>query len=226
MDVKRRAGGGEGRHAATAMLATRVVSFERTANLAETMGADIKLVRQGIGSTRASAGTSLYAGCGYGGSCFPGCEGAHQDRSEHGHKLWVLAAVEDANDAQKHVLLERSSSGPGKDLAGHAFRPVGLASSQHRRHARCASRVIIVELIAAAPRCRPTIRWRWWSPSGIFGDEPARLRGSSEERPRGCGCTRDRDRVEGIPQSGFRVRSRRASSSPWCSTVATCTTPR
>ena len=94
------------KYAANAMLATRISFMNELANLAEKLGADIEMVRQGIGSDPRIGYHFLYPGCGYGGSCFPKDVKAliKTAAGEAGLELQVLTAVEASNDAQKHVL--------------------------------------------------------------------------------------------------------------------------
>ena len=94
------------KYAANAMLATRISFMNELANLAEDLGADIELVRRGIGSDPRIGYSFLYAGAGYGGSCFPkDVRALQRTAAEHGHPLRVLAAVEAANDAQTAALV-------------------------------------------------------------------------------------------------------------------------
>src|SRR6195952_1039761 len=116
------------KYAANAMLATRISFMNELALLAETLGADIELVRQGIGSDPRIGYHFLYAGCGYGGSCFPkDVKALIRTASENGRGLKVLQAVEDANDAQKQVLVEKILKRFGEDLTGRRFAIWGPA---------------------------------------------------------------------------------------------------
>src|SRR4051794_14439823 len=116
------------KYAANAMLATRISFMNELALLAENLGADIELVRQGIGSDPRIGYHFLYAGCGYGGSCFPkDVKALIRTASESGRDLKVLQAVEDANDAQKQVLVGKIVKRFGDDLAGKRFAVWGLA---------------------------------------------------------------------------------------------------
>ena len=127
------------KYAANAMLATRISFMNELANLAERLGADIEAVRQGIGSDPRIGYHFLYPGVGYGGSCFPeGREGAAVHRATSaGTPLKVLGAVEAANEAQKHVLVDKIVARFGDDLSRPPLRAVGTrVQAQHRRHAR------------------------------------------------------------------------------------------
>ena len=136
------------KYAANAMLATRISFMNELALLAETLGADIELVRHGIGSDPRIGYHFLYAGCGYGGSCFPkDVKALIKTGSDSGHTLRVLNAVEEANDAQKLVLVDKVVERFGEDLSGKHFAVWGLAFKPNTDDMREApSRVIIAEL--------------------------------------------------------------------------------
>lgn len=136
------------KYAANAMLATRISFMNELALLAEKLGADIELVRQGIGSDPRIGYHFLYAGCGYGGSCFPkDVKALIKTASDAGQGLKVLQAVEDANDAQKLVLVDKIVKRFGADLSGKKFALWGLAFKPNTDDMREAtSRVVIDEL--------------------------------------------------------------------------------
>ena len=139
------------KYAANAMLATRISFMNELANLAEKLGADIEMVRQGIGSDPRIGYHFLYPGCGYGGSCFPKDVKAliKTAADDAGLGLKVLRAVEEANDAQKHVLTEKLKARFG-DLAGRHFAVWGLAFKPNTDDMREApSRELISDLFAA-----------------------------------------------------------------------------
>src|SRR5712692_3245607 len=93
------------KYAANSMLATRISFMNEVANLAEAIGADIEEVRRGIGSDPRIGYQFLYAGAGFGGSCFPkDVKALQRSADEAGHPLRLLGAVEEVNEAQKHVL--------------------------------------------------------------------------------------------------------------------------
>lgn len=116
------------KYAANAMLATRISFMNELAILAEKLGADIEFVRQGIGSDPRIGYSFLYAGCGYGGSCFPkDVKALKYTAQENGIPLRVLGAVEEANDAQKNILLTKITKHFGLDLKGKRFAVWGLA---------------------------------------------------------------------------------------------------
>ncbi|HSM22330.1 MAG TPA: nucleotide sugar dehydrogenase, partial [Rubrivivax sp.] len=136
------------KYAANAMLATRISFMNELARLAERVGADIEMVRRGIGSDPRIGTSFLYPGTGYGGSCFPKDVKAliHTGR-EYGVELGVLQAVEDANERQKHVLVDKIVAHFGEDLRGRTFAVWGLAFKPNTDDMREApSRVILAEL--------------------------------------------------------------------------------
>jgi len=116
------------KYAANAMLATRISFMNEIANLAEVMGADVEEVRRGIGSDPRIGYQFLYAGAGYGGSCFPKDVKALQKTAlEMGSPLRVLEAVENVNHSQKHRLGQKIRKKFGDRLAGRTFALWGLA---------------------------------------------------------------------------------------------------
>ena len=137
------------KYAANAMLATRISFMNELSLLAEKLGADIELVRQGIGSDPRIGFGFLYAGCGYGGSCFPkDVKALISTASQFDQPLRVLSAVEAANDAQKLVVVKRVTARFGEDLAGLRFALWGLAFKPNTDDMREApSRVVIDELL-------------------------------------------------------------------------------
>ncbi len=116
------------KYAANAMLATRISFMNELAVLAEKLGADIEQVRHGIGSDPRIGYQFLYAGCGYGGSCFPkDVQALRRTGQENGVQLRVLDAVEEANEAQKQILVDKLTAKLGRDLKGKRFAMWGLA---------------------------------------------------------------------------------------------------
>lgn len=136
------------KYAANAMLATRISFMNELANLAEKLGADIEQVRKGIGSDQRIGYHFLYAGCGYGGSCFPkDVRALKRTAEEFGLPLKLLQAVEDVNTAQKLVLLKKITKRFGHDLTGKHFALWGLAFKPGTDDMRDAtSRVVLEEL--------------------------------------------------------------------------------
>ena len=140
------------KYAANAMLATRISFMNEMANLAEKLGADIESVRRGIGSDPRIGYDFLYAGAGYGGSCFPKDVKAliKTAADDAGIDLKVLNAVEAANNAQKHVLGTKVKTRFGTDLKGKHFALWGLAFKANTDDMREAtSREVIKDLLAA-----------------------------------------------------------------------------
>ncbi|MCA7922984.1 UDP-glucose/GDP-mannose dehydrogenase family protein [Burkholderia cenocepacia] len=116
------------KYAANAMLATRISFMNEMSNLADKVGADIEAVRRGIGSDPRIGYHFLYAGVGYGGSCFPkDVQALIRTAGENGQPLRILEAVEAANHAQKDVLIGKIGQRFGADLTGREFAVWGLA---------------------------------------------------------------------------------------------------
>ena len=137
------------KYAANAMLATRISFMNEMALLAEKLGADIEQVRRGIGSDPRIGTQFLYAGCGYGGSCFPkDVKALLASAAGVGEPLHVLAAVERANERQKHVLVERVVARFGENLAGRCFALWGLAFKPDTDDLREAPALVIVRELA------------------------------------------------------------------------------
>ena len=140
------------KYAANAMLATRISFMNELANLAEKLGADIENVRKGIGSDPRIGYDFLYAGAGYGGSCFPKDVQAliKTAQDDAGINLQVLTAVEAANDKQKRVLGDKVIKCFGTDLKGKHFAIWGLAFKANTDDMRKAtSRDVIQDLLGA-----------------------------------------------------------------------------
>ncbi|MDR1368246.1 MAG: UDP-glucose/GDP-mannose dehydrogenase family protein [Candidatus Accumulibacter sp.] len=116
------------KYAANAMLATRVSFMNELALLSEKLGADIECVRRGIGSDKRIGYHFLYAGCGYGGSCFPkDIRALRVMAREGGIALRILDAVEKANETQKNILAAKVRRRFGDNLSGLSFALWGLA---------------------------------------------------------------------------------------------------
>ena len=126
------------KYAANSMLATKISFMNEMANLAERLGADIEMVRQGIGSDQRIGYQFIYPGAGYGGSCFPkDVKALIASAREVGFEPKLLQAVEDRNDAQKAVIFDKIRAHYGGDLDGADLRALGpRLQAQHRRHAR------------------------------------------------------------------------------------------
>jgi UDPglucose 6-dehydrogenase len=137
------------KYAANAMLATRISFMNELANLAEKLGADIEQVRHGIGSDPRIGYHFLYPGAGYGGSCFPkDVKALQRTANQEGVRLRILQAVEEANELQKHRLVQKVTARFGEKLEGKRFALWGLAFKPNTDDMREApSRVVIRELL-------------------------------------------------------------------------------
>jgi UDPglucose 6-dehydrogenase len=137
------------KYAANAMLATRVSFMNEMANLAEALGVDIEAVREGIGSDPRIGNSFLQAGCGYGGSCLPkDVQALRHSAHEHGCRLLILEAVEQVNQRQKHVLVDKILRRYGENLDGRRFAIWGLAFKPDTDDMREApSRVLVRDLL-------------------------------------------------------------------------------
>jgi UDPglucose 6-dehydrogenase len=144
------------KYAANSMLATRISFMNELANLAEAIGADIEEVRRGIGSDPRIGYQFLYAGAGFGGSCFPkDVKALQRSAAEAGKPLRVLAAVDEVNEAQKRVLGEKVKARLGNDLRGRTIAVWGLAFKANTDDMREApSRIVIADLLAAGAAVR------------------------------------------------------------------------
>ncbi len=137
------------KYAANSMLATRISFMNELALLAEKVGADIELVRKGIGSDPRIGYQFLYAGTGYGGSCFPKDVNAlMRTGKEHGVELMVLNAVDRANARQKTVLVDKVVARFGSDLRGRRFAMWGLAFKPNTDDMRDAPSREVIEQLA------------------------------------------------------------------------------
>lgn len=139
------------KYAANAMLATRISFMNELANLADRLGADIELVRQGIGADPRIGYSFLNAGAGYGGSCFPkDVDALCRSARATGESLAVLEAVQAVNLKQRQVILDKVIAHFGPDLSGRRFAVLGLAFKPHTDDMREApSRTLIAGLLRA-----------------------------------------------------------------------------
>lgn len=163
------------KYAANAMLATRISFMNELANLAERLGADIEMVRQGIGSDPRIGYHFLYPGAGYGGSCFPKDVKAliKTAADDAGLDLKVLTAVEAANDAQKHVLGDKIKRQLGSDLKGRHFAVWGLAFKPNTDDMREApSLELLADLLAAGATATAYDPVAMHEAQRVLGDEP------------------------------------------------------
>lgn len=137
------------KYAANAMLATRISFMNEMANLADLVGADVDAIRRGIGSDSRIGPSFLYAGTGYGGSCFPkDTRALMQTAQQHGSQMQLVDATERVNQAQRQVLSRRVMAHFGGELRGRRFAVWGLAFKPQTDDMREApSRHLIRQLI-------------------------------------------------------------------------------
>ena len=134
------------KYAANAMLATKISFMNELSNLAERLDADIELVRQGIGSDPRIGYHFIYPGCGYGGSCFPkDVQALHRTAKQSGYEARILNAVEEVNQAQKSVLLQKVETHFNKDVKGKTFAIWGLAFKPNTDDVREAPSRVVME---------------------------------------------------------------------------------
>jgi len=139
------------KYAANAMLATRISFMNEIANLCERVGADVDMVRKGIGSDGRIGPSFLFPGPGYGGSCFPkDVKALLRTSAERGAKLSVLNAVEEANDRQKHLLFAKLSEAMNGTLRGTRIAVWGLAFKPQTDDMRESPALTLIEELLAA----------------------------------------------------------------------------
>ncbi len=139
------------KYAANSMLATRISFMNDIANLCEIVGADVNMVRKGIGADSRIGSKFLYPGCGYGGSCFPkDVKALIKTAEDKGYVMEVLRAVESVNDRQKRVLFEKLSKRYGGDLKGRKVALWGLAFKPETDDMREATSLVLIDLLTEA----------------------------------------------------------------------------
>jgi len=139
------------KYAANAMLATKISFMNDMANLSEIVGADINMVRKGIGSDRRIGKYFIYPGTGYGGSCFPkDVKALIKTAKEFGYEMSVLQAVEQVNELQKSVLFRKAEKYFDNDLKGKTFAVWGLSFKPQTDDMREAPSLIVIENLIRA----------------------------------------------------------------------------
>ena len=136
------------KYAANSMLATKISFMNDIANLCELVGADVSMVRKGIGSDARIGNKFIYPGTGYGGSCFPkDVQALVRTADEYGHSLDILKAVEAVNYRQKSVLIAKIKSHFGNDLKGLKFALWGLSFKPKTDDMREAPSLVIIDIL-------------------------------------------------------------------------------
>ena len=139
------------KYAANSMLATRISFMNDIANLCELVGADVNMVRKGIGSDTRIGSKFLYPGCGYGGSCFPkDVKALIKTAEQQGYTMRVLRAVEEVNEAQKSILFRKLNDYYQGQLAGKTVALWGLAFKAETDDMREATSLVTIRLLLEA----------------------------------------------------------------------------
>jgi len=139
------------KYAANSMLATRISFMNDIANLCEIMGADVNMVRKGIGADARIGSKFLYPGCGYGGSCFPkDVKALIRTAAQQGYRMQVLEAVEAVNERQKGILFEKFERYFKGDIAGRSVAMWGLSFKPETDDMREAPSLVLIERLLAA----------------------------------------------------------------------------
>lgn len=134
------------KYASNAMLATRISFMNEIANLCEKVGADVNGVRKGMGADKRIGDKFLYAGCGYGGSCFPkDVRALIRTAKENGCDMKIISATEDINNEQKHILFNKLNNIEGFDLNGKIIAILGLAFKPDTDDMREAPSLVLIE---------------------------------------------------------------------------------
>lgn len=139
------------KYAANSMLATRISFMNDIANLCERVGADVNMVRKGMGADTRIGRKFLYPGCGYGGSCFPkDVKALIKIAEDNGYRMRVLQAVDEVNESQKSILFDKLSTYYDNDLQGRTIAMWGLSFKPETDDMREAPSLVLIERLAAA----------------------------------------------------------------------------
>ena len=162
------------KYAANAMLATKISFMNEMANIAERVGADIEMVRHGIGSDPRIGYSFIYPGAGYGGSCFPkDVQALERTARQHGYNAQILEAVEAVNDRQKHKLFELVERHFGGKLQGRTFALWGLAFKPNTDDMReASSRTLLARLWEAGAKVQAYDPEAMEEAHRIYGERP------------------------------------------------------
>ena len=155
------------KYASNAMLATRISFMNQLANLADKLGADVDLIRQGMGADHRIGSAFLYAGSGYGGSCFPkDVQALAKTGEEEGIPMTIVEEVHRVNESQKRIPYEKLTHLIGSDLRGKRIAVWGLAFKPETDDMREATSIVVIrqlleagaDVVACDPVAIPTAK--------------------------------------------------------------------